>query len=192
MVHSPRAYSSKAQLEAGRSYAASRGWTVVGEHVDDGVSATSNRPEDRAGWRAVLAEREQYDAVVIGKVDRLARRVLDSERPGFYMYARRLNAPWARLSGGKVALASAAHVPGGAARFPGAVPEVGLSVATTNGHHVAVFGDCLALLIQQPKRVVQYCIPGRPKRGSLLITDPSARLPPLPDRDVQLAAANAS
>jgi DNA invertase Pin-like site-specific DNA recombinase len=49
---------------------------VVGEFVDDGVSATANRPEDRRGWRALLAA-GSFDAVVIWKVDRLARRVLD-------------------------------------------------------------------------------------------------------------------
>jgi len=64
------------QLESCRKYAEARGWEVVGEFVDDGVSATSNRPEDRIGWAALLASSE-FDAVVIWKVDRLARRVLD-------------------------------------------------------------------------------------------------------------------
>lgn len=69
--------SIERQLEAGRQYAAARGWRVVGEYVDDGVSASKNRPEDRAGWRALLDATEPYDSVVIWKVDRLARRVLD-------------------------------------------------------------------------------------------------------------------
>jgi len=64
------------QLESCRSYADARGWEVVGEFVDDGVSATANRPEDRIGWAALLAAGD-FDAVVIWKVDRLARRVLD-------------------------------------------------------------------------------------------------------------------
>ncbi len=64
------------QLESCRSYADARGWEVVGEFVDDGVSATANRPEDRIGWAALLAASD-FDAVVIWKVDRLARRVLD-------------------------------------------------------------------------------------------------------------------
>lgn len=64
------------QLEAGRRYAEGRGWQVVGEFVDDGVSATANRPEDRRGWTALLRARD-FQAVVIWKVDRLARRVLD-------------------------------------------------------------------------------------------------------------------
>jgi len=49
---------------------------VVGEFVDDGVSATANRPEERRGWSSLLAL-GGFDAVIIWKVDRLARRVLD-------------------------------------------------------------------------------------------------------------------
>lgn len=68
--------SIERQLEATRRYAAGRGWEVAGEFIDDGVSATANRPEDRKGWSALL-EAEDYQAVIIWKVDRLARRVLD-------------------------------------------------------------------------------------------------------------------
>lgn len=64
------------QLDSCRSYAEARGWEVLGEFVDDGVSATANRPEDRKGWAALLAA-GAFDAVIIWKVDRLARRVLD-------------------------------------------------------------------------------------------------------------------
>lgn len=64
------------QLQSCRRYAEVRGWEVVGEFVDDGVSATANRPEERLGWKSLLAMRD-FDAVVIWKVDRLARRVLD-------------------------------------------------------------------------------------------------------------------
>lgn len=64
------------QLQSCRRYAEARGWEVAGEFVDDGVSATANRPEDRNGWAALLASTD-FDAVIIWKVDRLARRVLD-------------------------------------------------------------------------------------------------------------------
>lgn len=64
------------QLQSCRRYAEARGWAVIGEFVDDGVSATANRPEDRNGWAALLATTD-FDAVIIWKVDRLARRVLD-------------------------------------------------------------------------------------------------------------------
>jgi DNA invertase Pin-like site-specific DNA recombinase len=63
------------QLGATRKYAEGRGWQVAGEFTDDGVSATANRPEERKGWNALLAA--DFDAVVIWKVDRLARSVLD-------------------------------------------------------------------------------------------------------------------
>jgi len=64
------------QLQSCRRYAEARGWEVIGEFIDDGVSATANRPEDRNGWAALLAASD-FDAVIIWKVDRLARRVLD-------------------------------------------------------------------------------------------------------------------
>lgn len=64
------------QLQSCRRYAEARGWDVVGEFVDDGVSATANRPEERVGWKSLLATRD-FDAVIIWKVDRLARKVLD-------------------------------------------------------------------------------------------------------------------
>lgn len=65
------------QLEAGRDYAKARGFEVVAEFTDDGVSASKTKPEDRPGWRALLSSQERLDAVVVWKVDRLARRVLD-------------------------------------------------------------------------------------------------------------------
>lgn len=64
------------QLQSCRQYAEARGWEVIGEFVDDGVSATASRPEERRGWSALLTAGD-FDAVVIWKVDRLARRVLD-------------------------------------------------------------------------------------------------------------------
>ncbi|WP_278266142.1 recombinase family protein [Nocardia sp. AG03] len=64
------------QLQSCRKYADARGWEVIGEYIDDGVSATASRPENRKGWSALLASHD-FDAVVIWKVDRLARRVLD-------------------------------------------------------------------------------------------------------------------
>jgi DNA invertase Pin-like site-specific DNA recombinase len=65
------------QLAACRQYAAARGMEVVLEAVDDGVSATRRAPEDRPGWQQILAAADDLDAVIIWKVDRLARRVID-------------------------------------------------------------------------------------------------------------------
>lgn len=65
------------QVEACTKYASARGWEVVATCVDDGVSATHNKPEQRLGWRSVLSLDVGYDVVIVWKVDRLARRVLD-------------------------------------------------------------------------------------------------------------------
>lgn len=65
------------QLASGRKYAAARGWKVVGEFVDEGVSATFNKPVERAAWQALLGAETQFESVVVWKVDRLARRVID-------------------------------------------------------------------------------------------------------------------
>ena len=65
------------QVESARSIAAARGWEVVLVATDDGVSATKNKPEERVGWRQVVDSTERFEAVIVWKVDRLARRVLD-------------------------------------------------------------------------------------------------------------------
>jgi len=65
------------QTEAAQQYAAARGWQVAAVFKDDGVSATHNKPEDRVGWRALLDSPEKFDTVIVWKIDRLARRVLD-------------------------------------------------------------------------------------------------------------------
>jgi site-specific DNA recombinase len=76
-VSSDESVSIERQIEKGEQYAAARGWQVVAKYTDDGVSATRNKPGDRAGWRALLDSPESYDAVVIWKIDRLARSTLD-------------------------------------------------------------------------------------------------------------------
>lgn len=76
-VTSEESVSIERQVEAAEQYAAARGWQVVGTFRDDGVSATHNKPEDRAGWQALMRSPTRYDAVIVWKVDRLARRVLD-------------------------------------------------------------------------------------------------------------------
>ena len=76
-VTSDESVSIDRQIEAAEQYAAARGWQVVAVFRDDGVSATHNKPENRVGWRALLDSSEKFDAVIVWKVDRLARRVLD-------------------------------------------------------------------------------------------------------------------
>jgi site-specific DNA recombinase len=76
-VASEESVSVARQLDSGRRYAAARGWQVVAQYVDEGVSATKTKPADRLGWRALLSAPESFEAVVVWKVDRLVRRVLD-------------------------------------------------------------------------------------------------------------------
>lgn len=65
------------QTEACRRYAEARAWDVVAVKVDSGVSATHRKPETRTGWREVLELSDPYDVVIVWKIDRLARRVID-------------------------------------------------------------------------------------------------------------------
>jgi site-specific DNA recombinase len=76
-VAAEESVSIERQIEACQKYAEARGWTVVHTAIDDGVSATKARPEARTGWREVLDLAIAYEAVIVWKVDRLARRVLD-------------------------------------------------------------------------------------------------------------------
>lgn len=76
-VSTDESVSIARQVESARTYAKVKGWTVVAEHVDEGISATTKRPEERPGWRALLTSDAQFEAVVIWKIDRLARRTLD-------------------------------------------------------------------------------------------------------------------
>lgn len=76
-VAAEESVSIERQLEACRKYAEARGWEVVLVATDDGVSATKKRPEDRDGWSEVLVSAPRVDVVIVWKVDRLSRRVLD-------------------------------------------------------------------------------------------------------------------
>lgn len=76
-VTSDESVSIDRQLESARQFAAARGAEVVGQFVDEGVSATRNKPEDRPGWSAMLAHAEPYDEVIVWKIDRVARRIVD-------------------------------------------------------------------------------------------------------------------
>lgn len=67
-VATEESVSVERQLLSGRNYAKARGWTIVGEFTDDGVSATSNKPETRNGWQALMAAPQHFDAVVIWKI----------------------------------------------------------------------------------------------------------------------------
>lgn len=76
-VSTEESVSVARQIASGRKYAAARGWRVVGEFIDDGVSASRNKPEHRPGWRSLMGSTVPFEAVIVWKVDRLARRVID-------------------------------------------------------------------------------------------------------------------
>jgi site-specific DNA recombinase len=88
-VASDESVSIERQLDAGRSYCTAQGWEVVGEHVDDGVSASANAPEHRQGWQALLDRPAgSFDIVLVWKVDRLARKVIDFLHADEALHAR--------------------------------------------------------------------------------------------------------
>jgi site-specific DNA recombinase len=68
-------YSLESQLEACRKYAQERGWVVVAEEVDGGVSGASL---DRPGLNRIrdLAQAGEFDFLVVYDLDRLSRKVV--------------------------------------------------------------------------------------------------------------------
>jgi DNA invertase Pin-like site-specific DNA recombinase len=68
------------QLEHARAFATERGWTILEEYVDDGVSgAIATKLTGRARMLAAAAD-EKFSVVVVRDVDRLSRN--DEELPG--------------------------------------------------------------------------------------------------------------
>jgi DNA invertase Pin-like site-specific DNA recombinase len=60
------------QLRELREYAARRGWTLVSEYIDHGVSGSKDsRPQ--LNRMMTVAHRREFDAVVVRKIDRLCR-----------------------------------------------------------------------------------------------------------------------
>lgn len=72
---SDRGQDTEVQLSELRQVAAQRGWKVVGEFIDNGVSgAKTSRPAlDRM---VVLAEQGKLDVVAVWKLDRLGRSLI--------------------------------------------------------------------------------------------------------------------
>jgi len=65
-------YSIQEQVLAARHFAEQKGWTVVGEYLDEGYSGTNER---RPAFRRLLhdAHRHRFDAVIVHKIDRFYR-----------------------------------------------------------------------------------------------------------------------
>jgi len=70
--------SIPAQLRAMREYADRRGWSVVAEYIEPGASAkTTNRPALQQLLNDVRTSAEPINAIIVHKIDRLARNVYD-------------------------------------------------------------------------------------------------------------------
>lgn len=63
-------FSLDAQLDRLHKYAAAQDWIVAGEYVDEGQSGrTTKRPE----YQRMLADRDQWDTMLVLKMDRIHR-----------------------------------------------------------------------------------------------------------------------
>jgi site-specific DNA recombinase len=83
----PEGYSIPAQREACQRKAASMGVEIVGEYADRGESAkTADRPQLQALLERVRVERD-LDAVIVHKVDRLARNRYDDATISYTLHA---------------------------------------------------------------------------------------------------------
>ncbi|WP_433782429.1 recombinase family protein [Actinomycetospora sp. CA-101289] len=68
--------SVDSQLDEGRKVAAREGWTIVGQHRDDGISASRySRGKARPGWQTVMDELAggQVDVLVVWEISRASR-----------------------------------------------------------------------------------------------------------------------
>jgi DNA invertase Pin-like site-specific DNA recombinase len=63
-------FSLDAQKERLRSYCKARGWDIASEYVDDGQSGRDIR---RPAYRRMLEERDQWDTILVVKMDRIHR-----------------------------------------------------------------------------------------------------------------------
>ncbi len=63
-------FSLDAQLERLRLYARAQDWQITGEYVDEGHSGRTTR---RPAYTKMLAEREQWDTLLVMKMDRIHR-----------------------------------------------------------------------------------------------------------------------
>lgn len=67
------------QLEACRQYAKSQGWTIAAEFSDTDLSAF-RKGVVRPGYEEMISRLDEFDAVLVWKLDRLVRRFLEFAR----------------------------------------------------------------------------------------------------------------
>ena len=70
-------YSLEAQLRACREFCAARGYSVVVEYADEGVSAHTDNLAKRPQFSRMLADAEagRFNLIVVHKMDRFARKL---------------------------------------------------------------------------------------------------------------------
>ena len=70
-------YSIDAQLRACRTYAADKGWQVVGEYVDEGRSARTDNISKRPRFKEMLDEglARHFNVILVHKLDRFSRNL---------------------------------------------------------------------------------------------------------------------
>src|SRR5215208_4144009 len=70
-------YSLEAQLRAAREFCRARGYTVVAEYADEGVSAHTDNLAKRPQFARMLADAEagRFSVIVVHKMDRFARKL---------------------------------------------------------------------------------------------------------------------
>jgi site-specific DNA recombinase len=66
------------QLERARAFAASQGWHVVAEFVDDGISGTEYEKRDGLQRFLAAADRRSFQVVVVSERKSLSREMTDS------------------------------------------------------------------------------------------------------------------
>lgn len=67
-------YSLDAQMEMLRAYCESQDWKISGEYIDDGYSG---RDEKRPEYRRMMQEMENWDILVVIKMDRIHRNSMN-------------------------------------------------------------------------------------------------------------------
>lgn len=71
-------YSITAQLQTLRNYAGLYGWQVVKEYVDEGISGKNITGRPAMQQLVVDVEKDEFDAVLVWKISRLSRNMLDT------------------------------------------------------------------------------------------------------------------
>ena len=74
---SEQSVSVDRQVATCRKYAEAHEWDVLETYVDEGTSATSLRIHERPAWSRFAAHADNFDVLLVWKLDRLSRRNAD-------------------------------------------------------------------------------------------------------------------